>query len=69
MILFSSKGSQFGLGCPMFANINLISQKVNKMHKVDVLCGVNALLCRDLNNNHRRLYVTGADSLSHLCME
>ena len=49
-------------------NINLISPKVHKMHRVNVLCGVNALFCRDLNS-HRRLYVTGADSLSHLCME
>ena len=44
LILFSSGGSQFGSGCPTFANINLISQKVHKVHKVDVLCGVNAFI-------------------------
>ena len=43
LILFSSGGSQFGSGCPTFANINLKSQ-VHKMHKVDVLCGVNAFI-------------------------
>ena len=44
LILFSLGGSQFRPGCPTFANINLISQKVHKMHKVDVLCGVNAFI-------------------------
>ena len=44
LILFSSGGSQFGSGCPTFVNINLISQKVHKIHKVDALCGVNAFI-------------------------
>ena len=44
LILFSSGGSQFGSECPTFGNINLISQKVHKMHRVEVLCGVNAFI-------------------------
>ena len=44
LILFSSGGSQFGSGCPTFANINFDITKVHKMHKVDVLCGVNAFI-------------------------
>ena len=34
LILFSSGGSQFGSGCPTFANINLISQKFIKCIKL-----------------------------------
>ena len=61
LIQFGRITGRFGLSS------NLISQKVHKMHQVDLVCGVNVWFCRDLSN-HKRFYVTGTDNLRHLCI-